>query len=130
MTDVSELFDRATARDWFTEVPEGISPGRRRTLLRIISIERGTHPITGLPIHDQAPPDASNRDRYPRPHTCGTCTHRYTVTLFGDVGEGRAYPKCDRLTTERQEARTAATDTPRWMPACVAYTPTEGYTWQ
>lgn len=125
MPDTIELLDREVVRDGFTEVPPGISATRRRTLLRLISIELGRHPITGLPIIATAPADASNRDRHPRPFTCGTCVHR----LVRIVGPGRSYPKCDQLTKERLEARTAATDTPRWMPACVAYSPTEGHRW-
>ena len=121
-----ELFDRETARDGFTEVPEGISRDRRRTLLRLISIERKVHPITTLPIHPDAPLDASSKDRFPRPQTCGTCIHRIKVNF----GTERSYPKCDLLTKERLAARTAATDTPRWMPACVGYAPTEGYVWK
>jgi hypothetical protein len=120
-----EMFDRESVRDGFTEVPEGISRTRRRTLLRQISIEMGIHPITRLPLHPDVPTDASSKDRFPRPMTCGTCVHR----IVQNLGTERNYPKCDRLTKERLAARTSSTDTPRWMPACVGYNPTEGFTW-
>jgi hypothetical protein len=120
------LFGLDTARDGLPEVPAGLSAGRRRTLRRLLLLELGKHPITGLPVHPDAPTDTTAKDRFPRPMTCGTCTHRFVQNL----GTERSYPKCDRLSKDRLEARTATTDTPRWMPACIGYTPTEGYVWK
>lgn len=120
------LFDLGEALDGFPEVPAGLSPTRKRTLRRLIMLELGTHPVTGLPVHPDAPVDASAKDRFPRPATCGTCEHR----IVQNLGTERSYPKCDRLSKDRLAARTAATDTPRWMPACIGYTPTEGFVWR
>lgn len=117
-------------RDGFTEIPPGTPGWKRRLLMRQIRIERGIHPVTGLPIHAAAPHDADPKDRFPRSYTCGTCVHRLVVELQSWSGNPRKYPKCDRLTRERMAAKTSATDTPRWMPACVGYTPTEGHKWQ
>ena len=81
-------------------------------------IELGTHPVTHLPIHPDAPEDASNRDRYPRPFTCGTCAHR-VILQYHDY----TYPKCDELTPALLEVHSTRTDTYRWLPACIAYRP-------
>ncbi len=119
MTVATEpLLSKADVRGGFTEIPEGISATRRRTLLRLISLERGIHPITSLPLHPQAPADASNKDRYPRFATCGTCVHR-VVQQHHDY----SYPKCDELSPAELALRTSRTDTYKWLPACVAYRP-------
>lgn len=112
------LFSEDEARAGFTEVPPGISADRRRTLQRLILIEKGEHPITHLPIHPDAPVDASRKDRYLRPLTCGTCAHRFVMKHHD-----KTYPKCDLLAPEAQQTHSAVTDTPRWLPACVAYRP-------
>lgn len=117
MTVVTEpLFSREDAEADLTVIPSGLSADRRRTLRRLQLIELGTHPISRLPIHPDAPGDAGSRDRYIRPLTCGSCTHRFVMQWHD-----RRYPKCDLLAPERQQKHSAVTDTPRWLPACIAY---------
>lgn len=94
---------------------EGLSPGRRRTIRRLRDIARGVHPITGLPLHEDAPEDASRRDRFVRATTCGSCVHRMFVG-----GHAKDYPKCDLRVTASE-----ATDCPRWLPGCSAWKPVE-----
>lgn len=114
--ETAELFDRTVAVADLTDVTPGLSADRRRTLRRLQLIELGKHPITHLPLHEQAPADASNRDRYPRPATCGTCVHRIVQRYHG-----RGYPKCDELAPAELALHTSRTDTYKWLPACVAY---------
>lgn len=111
---VDPMISRHAATGDLTEIPEGISRTRRMTLRRLQLIELGKHPITSLPIHPLAPADASKRDRYPRPFTCGECVHRI---------RHHGYPKCDELTRHELELRSSRTDTYRWLPACIAYRP-------
>lgn len=118
--ETAPLFDRAAAVADLTDVTPGLSPDRRRTLRRLQLIELGRHPITHLPLHEQAPADASNKDRYPRFATCGTCVHR-VVLEHHDY----RYPKCDELSPAELALRTSRTDTYKWLPACVAYRPAE-----
>jgi len=115
-TAVDPMISRRDATGDLTEIPEGISRDRRQTLRRLQLIELGRHPITSLPIHPNAPDDASKRDRYPRPYTCGQCVHRI-------VHHG--YPKCDELTKLELEVHSSRTDTYRWLPACIAYRPAD-----
>lgn len=114
------LISRADAIGDLTEIPSGISAQRRRTLLRLLAIDLGRHPITTLPLHPQAPADASSKDRYPRPFTCGSCAHRVLLSYHT-----RDYPKCDELSPAEMAKHTARTDTYKWLPACVAYRPAE-----
>jgi len=113
------LFPADDALAGLTEVPSGLSADRRRTLRRLQLIELGQHPITHLPLHPQAPADASRWDRYPRPFTCGTCAHRFIL----HAGT-KSYRKCDLLTEPDQQSHSAVTDTFAWLPACLAYQPT------
>jgi hypothetical protein len=94
----------------------GLSPGRRRTIRRLWKIAEGIHPITGAPLHPEAPKDATRWDRIAqRPFTCGSCAHRFT-----NWGGAKTYPKCD-LHISRSEF----TDVPAWLPACSSYVSTE-----
>lgn len=117
-TAEAALISRADAIGDLTEIPAGLSAQRRRTLRRQLMIELRRHPITTLPLHPLAPADASNKDRYPRGFTCGTCAHRVLLSYHT-----RDYPKCDELTPSEMAKHTARTDTYRWLPACVAYRP-------
>lgn len=106
------------------EIPDGISSGRRRTLKRLVMLELGKHPVTQVPLHPQAPEDASRKDRYPRDFTCGTCEHRfmweYLGTSWGDGPKYYRHPKCDLL---KNVSKSSTTDVARWLPACLMYRP-------
>lgn len=89
----------------------GLSPGARRTRRRLWLIEDGFNPLTKLPLHPQAPKDASASDRYLRDFTCGTCIHK----LVFDVGS-KTVAKCDKAITYSE-----ASDLRNWLPACNAW---------
>lgn len=119
MTVVSEeLFGEEEARAGFVEIPRSLSATRRRTLLRLILLDKGEHPVTHMPLHPQAPLDADRWDRYTREFTCGACAHRFVLQHHD-----KRYPKCDLLSQQAKGAHSATTDTPKWLPACTAYQP-------
>ena len=94
------------------EIPPGLSPGRRRTLRRLQMIEMGRHPITTFPLHPDAPDDATRKDRYPRPVTCGTCVHLVVLQHHN-----KTYMKCDLTTMTHSEN----SDVRRWLPGCMSW---------
>jgi hypothetical protein len=89
----------------------GLSPGARRTRRRLWDIEAGINPLTKLPLHPNAPTDATAKDRYLRDWTCGTCRFKMTVT----VGN-KTVAKCRKATTWSEYS-----DLRNWLPACQSY---------
>lgn len=94
------------------EIPDGLSRGRRWTIRRLQTIEMGRHPITTFPLHEDAPVDATSKDRYPRPVTCGTCAH-----LTPQKWHDKVHLKCDLTSMNRSER----TDVRKWEPGCMSW---------
>lgn len=111
MVETIPLFDNPGIRisPW---VPTGLSRSKRRTALAKQAIDLNKHPMTGLPLHPDAPWDASNKDRKPREFTCGTCIH----LLHLKTAAGYPYLDCN-LSTRESGARA-------WYPGCRQYKPT------
>lgn len=91
-------------------IPLGLPRRRKRTAEALQAIDLGKHPVTGLPLHPEAPEDSSRKDRYPRAFTCGTCLH-----LGRHVYYGTSVVFCEIATHDRP--------TRRWYPSCVQYRP-------
>lgn len=83
----------------------------RRTVIRLRLLRAGEHPVTHNNLHaDAAPVDDRNAPGL-RCDTCAACeTEEY---------HDRTYVKC--RTAGR--SRGPGTDTRRWYPACILYTP-------
>jgi len=91
-------------------VPPGLSNRRRQTAEKLQRISLGLHPLTGLPLHEQAPKDTNRTKRLPQAYTCGTCV------FLAQVPEVvRSNLDC-KLSTHTGGAR-------RWWPACAQYKP-------
>lgn len=90
-----------------------LSEGARRTALAMVSIARGVHPLTRLPLHsDAAPAD----DRQAPGARCAGCANKTKVGHNAST-----YLKCALVT----ETRGPSTDLRAWWPACTRYTPKE-----
>lgn len=78
---------------------EQLSYGRRLTLRRQADLDRGRHPVTGLPLLDAE-----------WGFTCGTCAHHRVQRMSG------TYHKCALRDTGSE-----ATDIRLGWPACTRY---------
>jgi hypothetical protein len=112
-----ELFD--TDALFVAPAPDplgGLSPDRRRTRRQSDLIASGRHPLTGGPVHADAPHDGTRTTPGLR---CGDCRWRQNVEH-----SARPYPKCVVHNGARVTAR-AASDVRAWWPACPAHEPRE-----
>src|SRR6478752_3871587 len=98
------------------EIPEDASPATRRKIKRLQLIELGRHPLTTLPLNPAAPGDASPKDRFIRPLTCGSCEHRFVLWTIS-----KRYQKCDLTTAQAKSAHSEATSTRVWYPGCMSW---------
>lgn len=103
------LFDLA---DWPEPLvlPSGLTTRRRRTAEKLQRIALGLHPLTGLPLHPDAPRDTNRSRRLPQLYTCGTCLHLSQVPNIE-----RSNLDC-ALSVYTGGAR-------RWWPGCDQYKP-------
>jgi hypothetical protein len=101
-----------------------LSDGRRRTLRQFAELLTGTHPVTHLPLHPDAPPADDRKAAGPR---CGGCAFI--------VRNERDYLKCIQGRTGEigtptfrggpYETHGAASDLRAWFPACLRFEPRE-----
>lgn len=84
----------------------------RRTQRSLALLEAGRHPVSKLPLRDDAPPVTDRGAPGPR---CGTCAQlvRHSYHL-------RTYLKCGQNITGGP-----ATDLRAWWPGCAAWTPAD-----
>lgn len=109
MTDVPLFGDYDEAQP----EPEKLSAGRRRTLRQADMVQRGVHPLTRLPLHEQA--TEVPKGTRAAPFTCGSCVHRVIVSRGA-----KDYPKCD-VDNGAVASHSEATDVRAWWPACTRY---------
>jgi hypothetical protein len=112
MVETIPLFDNPGVR-LSPKVPKGLSRSRRRTALVLQTLDLNKHPMTGLPLHPDAPWDASKADRKPRPVTCATCVHLQHIDMGG-------YKTLDCNLATRNTGQRA------WWPGCAQWKPTTG----
>lgn len=111
--DEPGLFDVALAGER-VEPPavelESLGQDARRTLRRAAMLAAGRHPVTQVPLHEQAAPADDRHADGLRCDTCASCwTNAYT--------DGGSYVKCDAVPFTRGPG----SDTRRWYPACTLY---------
>lgn len=96
-------------------IPEALArlgEDARRTQRSLALLAAGRHPVSRLPLRDDAPPVDERTAPGPR---CRTCVH-----LVHDTGHAKTYLKCGQNITGGP-----ATDLRAWWPACLAWAPTD-----
>jgi hypothetical protein len=122
------LFDAAPYYVPVAAEPPGakVSDTRKRTARQLRRLAKGTHPIAGLPLHQDAAP---HDDQQAPGLRCRDCRFHQ---LMG--GHSRAYPKCYwpdpnryKLAELPRVTMGGATDCRGWYPACTDFEPREDH---
>lgn len=104
-----------------TPIPgEDLSAQQRLTRRQYADVEAGRHPLTGQPVHPEAPKGTDRPKQLREAFTCGGCR------FLSDNGWG--YLKCqapgpDGKRIPARQTHGPQTDVRRWWPACPDYQP-------
>lgn len=95
-------------------IPKGLSRRKRRTALALRKLELGRHPLTGLPLHEQAPlfviRQVHHKRAKPLAFTCGSCAHLHRVIFAASSALD-----CDLAVADNSAKA--------WYPGCAQWKP-------